>query len=247
MRRLAPFLVGVLAVAGCGGESEGPRLTVSAASSLKKPLTDYGEGFDRADVRLSFGPSDLLAAQIRGGVRPDVYAAANTQLPDELFAAGLVERPVRFAANRLVVAVPGENAKVKRFEDLARRGVRIGTGSPSVPIGAYTNQVLGRIPLARRSAFVGNLRSREPDVSAVVAKVAQGVIDAGFVYITDVEAMGGRLKAIEIPKRLRPQVAYAAAVVRGTEHPDEATRFVRDLVSGDGAAALRRAGFEPPP
>lgn len=249
MRRLVPFLAGAvaLAVAGCGGESEGPRLTVSAASSLKQPLTEYGEAFDGADVRLSFAGSDQLATQIRAGARPDVFAAASATLPEELFAAGLVERPVRFASNRLVVAVPAEGSKVERFDDLARRGIRIGTGSASVPIGSYTNQALGRIPPARRRAFVRNLRSRDPDVSAVVAKVMQGVIDAGFVYITDVDAAGGRLRAVEIPKRLRPPVAYAAAVVRGTAHPDQATRFVRDLVRGEGAAALRRAGFEPPP
>jgi molybdate transport system substrate-binding protein len=248
LKRLLPALIATaLAIAGCGGDPKGPRLTVSAAASLKRPFTDYARGFEGADVRLSFAGSDQLAAQIRAGARPDVFAAANTELPDELFAAGLLERPVRFAANRLVVAVPAGGAKVKRFEDLSRRGVTIATGSSSVPVGSYANQVLARIPLSRRRALIRNIRDREPDVSGIVAKIAQGAVDAGFVYATDVEALGGKLRAIELPARLRPRVAYSAAVVRGTEHPDEATRFVRDLIRGDGAQALRRAGFEPPP
>ena len=53
-----------------------------------------------------FAGSDELAAQIRQGVKPDVYAAANTTLPDELHADGLVEKPVAFASNTLVLAVP---------------------------------------------------------------------------------------------------------------------------------------------
>ena len=57
-------------------------------------------------MRFSFAGSDELAAQIRQGVKPDVFASANTKLPDELYAKGLVEKPTVFAANRLVLAVP---------------------------------------------------------------------------------------------------------------------------------------------
>ena len=39
------------------------------------------------------GSSDELAAQIRQGVRPDVYAAANTTLPDQLHQEGRVGQP----------------------------------------------------------------------------------------------------------------------------------------------------------
>ena len=57
-------------------------------------------------MRLSFAGSDELAAQIRQGVKPDVYAAANTRLPDELYDEGLLGEPVEFATNELVLAVP---------------------------------------------------------------------------------------------------------------------------------------------
>lgn len=245
MKRFVPLLL-VIALVGCGGESSGPRLTVSAATSLKEPFAEYAGGFEGADVRLSFSGSDQLAAQIRAGARPDVFASANAALPEALFAEGVVEGPVRFASNRLVVAIPAGGGKVERFEDLGRKGVTIATGSSSVPIGTYTNQALTRIPLSRRRGIIRNIRDREPDVAGIVAKVAQGAVDAGFVYVTDVKALGGKLRAVELPARLQPDIAYAAAVVRGTDHPDEATRFVRDLVRGDGARALRRAGFPPP-
>ena len=93
-------LVGVLvlslalAVAGCGDDdSEGgkPALTVSAAASLKQAFTGYGAQFQDADAKFSFAGSDELAAQIEQGVKPDVYAAANTKLPQQLYEKGLVE------------------------------------------------------------------------------------------------------------------------------------------------------------
>jgi molybdate transport system substrate-binding protein len=229
--------------AGCGGTAGGDaKLTVSAASSLKDALPKF-----EPDASYSFAGSDQLAAQIRGGAEPDVFAAANTKLPDELFAAGLVEKPVVFAGNRLVVAVPAGSAKVKSVADLAKQGVTIGAGAESVPIGSYTREVISRLPPARAEKVLANIRSNEPDVAGVVGKLTQGAVDAGFVYATDVQAAGGKLVAIQLPASLQPRVAYAAAVVKGSERHAKAVKFVRGLAGPDGRAALMEAGFDPPP
>src|SRR4051812_47462148 len=105
-------------VAACGGSGGDPEPKVSAAASLKAALTDYGRGFEQAVTRFSFAGSDVLAAQIRAGARPDVYAAANAKLPQALAREGLVEKPVAFARNRLVIAVPSGSDGVSSVEDL---------------------------------------------------------------------------------------------------------------------------------
>jgi molybdate transport system substrate-binding protein len=214
-----------LVVAGCGsggGSSTSggkPDLVVSAASSLKDAFTQYGSSFDAANVRASFAGSDELAAQIRQGVKPDVFASANTKLPDELFKDGLVEKP----------------------------GLKIAMGSASVPVGTYTRKVLSGLPSAQSAKILGNVRSNEPDVAGVVGKLTQGAVDAGFVYITDVDATDGKLTAVELPGNLQPQVAYGVAVVKGAKHPDQARAFIAGLLKGAGQQALKAAGFEPPP
>jgi molybdate transport system substrate-binding protein len=80
-----------------------------------------------------------------------------------------------------------------------------------------------------------------------VGKVSQGAVDAGFVYITDVQGSGGRLKAIALPAKLQPVVVYAAAVVKGTSHQSQSQEFIDGLLTGDGQAALAKAGFGPVP
>jgi molybdate transport system substrate-binding protein len=233
---------------GCGDDEGGkPRLTVSAASSLKLAFQGYGEQFPSARARFSFAGSDELAAQIRQGVKPDLYAAANVELPGQLYRQGRLERPVTFAANRLVIAVPAGSRDVRSVSDLGGPGVKLAVGSASVPVGSYTRKVLDRLPAGTREAILANVRSNEPDVAGVVGKLAQGAADAGFVYVTDVAGARGKLDAVELPRRLRPKVAYAAAVVRGATHPREARAFLAGLLAGNGAAALRRAGFDPPP
>jgi molybdate transport system substrate-binding protein len=175
-----------------------------------------------------------------------VFASADTDYPAELHRMGLVEKPVVFAANELVIAVPA-GGDTSSLGDLAGPGTKIVIGDPSVPVGSYTREVLRRLPARERDGILANVRSEEPEVSSIVAKLADGAADAGFVYITDVRAAGGGLRAIRIPATLRPEVAYAAAVVRGSDQQGLAQRYLDGLLNGRGAMDLRRAGFLPPP
>ncbi len=261
MRRALALVLAVAALgAGCGDDDEDgnaataqggepTRLVVSAAASMTEALEacapDFGEQ-ENADVRLSFAGSDELAAQIRQGVKPDVYAAANTRIPDELYDEGLIEKPVEFATNEFVLAVP-TGSDIGSIEDLTEDGVKVVIGSESVPIGEYTRETLAKLPPAQEKAILDNVRSNEPDVKGIVGKLTQGAADAGFVYVTDVNATGGELEAIELPAELEPEVTYGAAVVKGAKQPDKGQAFVDGLTDGPCADALEEAGFGPAP
>jgi molybdate transport system substrate-binding protein len=246
VRRSVLAVLLLVVCAGCGDDDDAsPRLVVSAASSMTEALTACSPDFSGADVRLSFAGSDELAAQIRQGVKPDVYAAANTKLPDELNKEGLLSKPVEFATNELVIAVP-KDSEIRSAEDLARDGVKLATGSESVPIGSYTREVLARLPSSESAAILANVRSNEPDVKGIVGKLTQGAADAGFVYVTDVNAAGDQLRAVKLPADLEPNVTYAAGVVKGAKQPDEARDFVDGLTHGACADALGKAGFGSP-
>jgi len=235
-----------LLAAGCGGDDGSPRLVVSAAASMRDALTACATRFEGARVRQSFAGSDELAAQIRQGAKVDVYAAANTKLPEQLHDDGLIGPPVEFATNELVLAVPA-GSRVRSIDDLIKPGTKLAVGSASVPIGSYTRETLAKLPGGEEEAILANVRSNEPDVKGIVGKLTQGAADAGFVYVTDVKAANGELQAIALPKRLQPRVTYAAGVVARSKHADVAKRYVRGLVKGDCAESLGKAGFGPAP
>jgi len=238
-------LVVALTAAGCGGGSGEPTLTVLAASSLTEALGRYGDSFAGAEVRSSFAGSDQLAAQIRQGARGDLFASADTAYPAELHREGLAGKPVVFARNRLVVVTP-KRSPVESLTELAQPGTKIVIGDPSVPVGEYTREVLGRLRKAERGAILANVRSEEPEVTAVLAKVVGGAADAGFVYATDARTVAGEVRTVQIPSDLQPDVAYAAAVVGDSGKPELARRYLQGLLHGSGAANLREAGFLPP-
>jgi molybdate transport system substrate-binding protein len=230
---------------GCGG-SDGGELRVSAAASLRSAFEGYAAAaFPDEDVNQAFAGSDQLAAQIEQGARPDVFASANTQYPDELHGKGLLEKPVVFARNRLVLAVPA-SSEIHSLSDVARHGVSVVIGDPEVPIGSYTREVLGRLPAPERSAILANVRSQEPDVSSIVGKLVERAADAGFVYVTDVRAVGSAVRAITLPGGLQPEVAYGIGVLSDAPDPELARRFVQGLEpGGSGTRYLREAGFLP--
>ena len=63
-----------------------------------------------------------------------------------------------------------------------------------MPVGSYTLQVLRNMNL---SSVLSNVVSRETDVREVLAKVALGEADAGFVYSTDARTVPGKVKRVE--------------------------------------------------
>ena len=79
---------------------------------------------------------------MREGARADVYAAASPRYPGlDSFDEGIVDSPVVFATNRLVIVVPSENpAESARWTTSQRADVRLVVGGEGVPIGDYTRE-----------------------------------------------------------------------------------------------------------
>ncbi len=181
-------------------------ITVYAAASLTDVLPRIDSG-----PKYSFGGSSTLAAQIAQGAPADVFASANTTIPDQLFAKGLVQKPVVFTRNRLVLVVPTANpAGIHSVYDLRKQGTKLVIAAPAVPVGSYTRQVLKQLAL---TGVLTNVVSQESDVRSVLSKVALGEADAGFVYSTDARTVPGRVSVLKVPAWAQPKVAYELAIV----------------------------------
>jgi molybdate transport system substrate-binding protein len=213
-------------------------LTIFAAASLTNVFPQIA-----SHERYSFGGSNQLAAQIQQGAPADVFASANTSIPFQLYDQGLVEKPVLFTRNQLVLIVPRSNpAAIHSVADVAKPGVKLVVAAPGVPVGDYTRTVLHNMKL---DAALQNVVSNESDVREVLAKVALGEADAGFVYVTDARTVRGKVATIGIRWTAQPRVSYAVAVVRASRHTAAARAFVKLLLGKAAQAKLRAAGFLP--
>jgi molybdate transport system substrate-binding protein len=213
------------------------RPIVLAAASLAEVLPRI-----ESEASYSFGSSNSLAEQIRRGAPVDVYLSASPVYTKALRRERLVRKPVPFATNALVVIVPRSNpARIKTVFDLARRPrLKLVVAGSRVPIGLYTREVLERLGLLR---VLKTTVSLESDVKGIVGKVALGQADAGIVYRTDVAPVASRARAIAIPERGQPAVAYQLAIAAEPEQLEAAQDFVSVVLGPEGRRQLRAAGF----
>ena len=215
------------------------QVTVYAAASL----TDVFPKID-ANQKYQFGGSNTLAAQITQGAPADVFASANTTLPQQLFSKSLCSKPVVFTRNTLVVVVPKANpAKIRNIYNLAKSGVKLVIAGPGVPVGSYTLQILKNMNLS--SPVLKNVVSRETDVREVLAKVALGEADAGFVYSTDAKTVSDKVTVVKVPAWAQPKVQYGICVVSKSSNKADAQAFVNKVLSKAGQARMRQYGFLP--
>jgi len=235
------LLVGALAVGtAAAGARKVTGITVYAAASLTDVFPKIDSG-----PRYSFAGSNTLAAQISLGAPADVFASANTTLPAQLFAKGLVQKPVVFTRNRLVLVVPTSNpAGIHTVYDLRKSGIKLVIAAPAVPVGAYTLQVLKQMGL---TSVLSNVVSRESDVRSVLSKVALGEADAGFVYSTDAKTVPGKVTVLKVPAWAQPKVTYSLAIVSASDNKAAAQQFINEVLSKAGQKTMLAYGFLPIP
>jgi molybdate transport system substrate-binding protein len=246
---LATVLAMTLALGGCGsddGADGGPTtLTVYAAASLTRSFEAFGAQFESehhdVDVELSFGGSSDLAAQIQEGAPADVFASADLANMGKLTDEGLAgQDPSTFATNTLQIAVAPDNPfGIASLGDLTGEDVNLVTCAPEVPCGAA----------AQRAAEAAGVEltpvSEEQSVTDVLAKVTSGEADAGLVYVTDVIGAARAVLGVDFPEASVAVNSYPVTTIAGSGERDLAADFVELVLSEDGQAILRDAGFGP--
>ncbi len=249
----------VLAAAGCAtteastepARSTAPEvegdLLVFAAASLTDALAEVEVAFEDVhpglDVQLNLAGSSAMREQILEGAPADVFMSANASNMDQVVAAGEAEGPEIFATNALQIAVPtGNAAGVTGLEDFADDSLLIGLCAEEVPCGDFGRQAL------ENAGVTPVIDTNEPDVRALLTKIAEDELDAGIVYVTDVQApdFADDVEGIDIPADVNVVAEYPIAALTRSPNPDAASAFVGFILSDEGQAILNQYGFGSP-
>jgi molybdate transport system substrate-binding protein len=227
--------------ADCSTDPTDPPVVVFAAASLTEAFEEILTATDRdpgTSVTFNFGSSSDLARSIEDGSPAEVFASADELTMDGLVEQGLVEDVQIFATNRLAIAVELDNPQdIHDLEDLDG-DVALALCAPEVPCGRYAREVLDRAGVDIEP------RSLEPDVKAVLTRVALGEVDAGIVYESDVMASDD-VSGVSIPDDVNVVASYPIALV-GSGSGDAARAFYELVLSKRGSDILERHGFDAP-
>ncbi|HEU4458520.1 MAG TPA: molybdate ABC transporter substrate-binding protein [Methylibium sp.] len=231
-------------------------VVVFAAASLADVLRQIARDGGFTQIRFSFAASSTLARQIEQGANAQVFVSADEPWMDAVEKTGRVAPGQRreLAANRLALIGPGSAEAAAPQETaaavespirklLATPDARIATGDPAhVPVGRYAQAALASLALW---PAVEPRLARADNVRSALVLVERGEAPLGITYRTDALASKNVRVLALFPLAAHPPIRYPAALLNGAS-PD-AQRFFQHLFAPAAQAALRQAGFGPPP
>jgi molybdate transport system substrate-binding protein len=226
-----------------------PALLVFAAASLTDALGELAPAWAKSSgvtVKLSFAASSVLARQIEGGARADLFISADQEWMDYLSQRDLVRRASRrdLVGNRLVLIAPSDSrVTITLVPGLnlapALAGGRLALADPdTVPAGRYA-----RAALTRLGAWdsISSRLARAENVRAALTYVARGEAPLGVVYSTDAQIDPKVRVLATFPDNSHPPITYPAAATASAGPGSDS--FLAFLGSAEARPVWKKYGF----
>ena len=243
--------------------SEKTELVVFAAASMTETLnqikTDYEAQHKDITLTYNFDSSGTLKTQIQEGATCDVFISAaqkqmdqldaskdNTANPEQLDFINSDSR-MDLLENKVVLVVPENNPEnINSFDDLKSKlesgdGLRA-IGNSDVPVGQYTQKILQYWGLDEKALADAGEITYGSNVKEVTTQVSEGSADCGVVYYTDAYSAGLKIVG-EATEEMCGKTIYPAAVMKNSEHPEQAQEFLAYLSSDAAAKVFEKVGF----
>lgn len=243
--------------------SEKTELVVFAAASMTETLnqikTDYEAQHKDITLTYNFDSSGTLKTQIQEGATCDVFISAaqkqmdqldaskdNTANPEQLDFINSDSR-MDLLENKVVLVVPENNPKnINSFDDLKSKlesgDVLLAMGNSDVPVGQYTQKILQYWGLDEKALADAGEITYGSNVKEVTTQVSEGSADCGVVYYTDAYSAGLKIVG-EATEEMCGKMIYPAAVMKNSEHPEQAQEFLAYLSSDAAAKVFEKVGF----
>ena len=243
--------------------SEKTELVVFAAASMTETLnqikTDYEAQHKDITLTYNFDSSGTLKTQIQEGATCDVFISAaqkqmdqldaskdNTANPEQLDFINSDSR-MDLLENKVVLVVPENNPKnINSFDDLKSKlesgDVLLAMGNSDVPVGQYTQKILQYWGLDEKALADAGEITYGSNVKEVTTQVSEGSADCGVVYYTDAYSAGLKIVG-EATEEMCGKTIYPAAVMKNSEHPEQAQEFLAYLNSDAAAKVFEKVGF----
>jgi molybdate transport system substrate-binding protein len=251
-RSVRAALFGIAAVTAFPAASAA-QLKVIISGGFSAAYTDVVPEFERT-TRLSVvtasgssqgdGPT-TIGAQLRNGMLFDVVIMNTTGLAD-LVAQGRVvkgtERDLAQVSMGLAVRAGSPPPNVSTADALKEtlRLARVVAGSASS--ASSVAALLSRLGIADSVAV--KVGPRYTDANSMVAR---GDAEIAIQPASEILNMPGVDLGGTIPSSVQPAAVYAAAIVAGSTHTDEAKRLIAFLSSDIAKTAIKKSGMEPLP
>ena len=245
-------------------ETDAPvELIVFAAASMTETMEKIAEAYNdvapNVTITCNFDSSGPLKTQIEEGADCDIFISAAPKQMNQLDITAdkevntdgldFVDPDTRFnlLENKVVLAVPeGNPGDIKSYDEMAKglkdKSIMLAIGNEDVPVGQYTQKIFAYYELDEDKLNKDGVLTYGSNVKEVTTQVSEAAVDCGIIYSTDAFSAG--LTAVDTAtNEMCGQVIYPAAVLKISEHPDEAKAFLEYLTSDDSKKVFEGVGF----
>lgn len=258
MRRAIQTLVTtLLACALIGGTAAAEEITVAAAADLQFALREIAQKYEQKSgntVKLTFGSSGALAAQIENGAPFDVFFSADASYPERLVKQKAADGKTltRYARGLLVLWMAKDQPMtgtvggivMADLVTLTAAGIKkIAIANPQhAPYGRAAVEAMKKAGVYDKVA--GKLVMGE-NVSQAAQFAESGNAQAALIPLSLAQAPSLREKGryLAVQQSLYAPIVQAAVVTKQAHDAAAAQGFLR-FVLHDGVLILRRYGFE---
>lgn len=247
------FLLGCsLLLVGCGKDNNKNvlDLNISAASSLKEVMADleaeYKNINKNVNLVVNYGGSGSLQQQIEQGAPCDLFISAGQKQMNTLKEEGLLlDDTTKDLVENTLVLIEADGIKINNFDNLNSDKVKhIAVGEPeSVPAGKYADEVL------KNTGIKDSINDKlvfAKDVKEVLAWVASGNADVGFVYLSDALS-NDSVKIVENINEVNnhSKIIYPISVIRDSKNIEDAKKFEDFLFTDEAQKIFEKYGYKP--
>lgn len=247
-----------LFLVGCGNKSsensvseekQPVELNISAAASLKEVMADLQAAYktvaDNVTLVVNYGGSGSLQQQIEQGAPCDLFISAGQKQMNTLKEKGLlVDETTKDLVQNELVLITAKGVEIKSFDDLKNSDIKhIAVGDPgSVPAGKYADEVL--VNTGIKDSISDKLVFAK-DVKEVLAWVASGNADAGFVYLSDALNNSNVNVVKNVPEvNEHSPIIYPVSVIKDSKNIEEAKKFEDFLFTEEAQKIFEKYGYK---
>jgi len=241
--------IAILACPGCGkGERE---MLFHAGVGQRSSLMDIKKVFEARHpdvcINFSFKGSGYFIADVARSKEGDLYLPGEEFYMLQAYERGLVQKydPVKDVAAyfMVVIATPkGNPAGIRKVEDFARPGLRVGLGNPKAcAIGIWDEKIF------ERAGIWEEVRKNQVQSAKCIAEaltgVQHGAVDAALVWSSTAVLALNDIEIIPLEPKYRGFVKLPVAVTTFSKHPDIARQLKEFILSDEGKAIFRSHAY----
>ncbi|WP_339061001.1 molybdate ABC transporter substrate-binding protein [Tepidibacillus marianensis] len=257
MKKIITFLLTITSLfltASCTttekATTEDKEIIVSAASSMTDVLLEIKTSFEKDNpgikITYNLASSGKLSQQIEAGASVDVYIAASNNYMDDLEKKNLILTDTRKNIITNEIVLIGSKNKphlITSFKELNNlKDKQLAIADPeSSPIGMYSKEVLQHFNLwtgfENKLILAGTVRQ-------VLTYVENDNVDYGIVFSTDA-IISDKVKVLaKATPSWHTPIVYSGAVIKGSQHEEEANNYLTYVTSSKGKAIFNKFGFK---